>query len=53
MYFDDERDDERDAFDAFGEPEAADETITLGEFEPTATQTMLAIEDSQPTTEKV
>lgn len=51
MYFDDERDDERDAFDAFGEPEAASDEITLGEFEPTATQTMLALEQSQPADE--
>ena len=53
MYFDDERDDERDPFDAFGEPEAANEAITLGEFEPTATQTMLALEQPQTTTDTV
>jgi hypothetical protein len=44
LYFDDEKEDERDPFDAFGEPEAASEEIALGEFEPTATQTMLALE---------
>jgi hypothetical protein len=53
MYFDDERDDERDPFDGFGEAEAANEEITLGEFEPTATQTMLAVEEPQTTTDKV
>lgn len=47
MYFDDEKDDERDAFEAFGEPEAVNEDIALDEFEPTATQTMLAIEEPQ------
>lgn len=53
MYFDDERDDERDPFDGFGEPEVANDEIALGEFEPTATQTMLAVEDPQTTTDKV
>lgn len=53
MYFDDERDDERDPFEAFGEPEATGEEITLGEFEPTATQTMLAVGEPQATTETV
>lgn len=43
MYFDDDKDDERDAFDAFGEPEASEE-IALGDFEPTATQAILAAE---------
>ncbi len=47
MYFDDERDDERDPFEAFGEAEAPNEEIALGEFEPTATQTMLALEEPQ------
>jgi hypothetical protein len=51
MYFDDDKDDERDPFDAFGEPEAANDDIALGEFEPTATQTMLAFEQPQPTAE--
>lgn len=53
MYFDDDKDDERDAFEAFGEPEAANEDIALGEFEPTATQTMRAAEDPQATPETV
>lgn len=53
MYFDDERDDERDPFDGFGEPEVANDEIALGEFEPTATQTMLAVEDPLTTTDKV
>lgn len=53
MYFDDDKDDERDPFDAFGEPEAANDDIALGEFEPTATQAMLALEQPQPTTDKV
>lgn len=53
MYFDDDKDDERDAFDAFGEPEAANEDIALGEFEPTATQTMRAAEEPETNAEKV
>lgn len=53
MYFDDDKDDERDPFDAFGEPDAANDDIALGDFEPTATQTMLALEQPQPATEKV
>jgi hypothetical protein len=47
MYFDDDKDDERDAFDGFGEPEAANEEIALGEFEPAATQTMRAAEEPE------
>jgi len=47
MYFDDDKDDERDPFDGFGEPEAANDDIALGEFEPAATQTMRAVEDTQ------
>ena len=53
MYFDDERDDERDPFEAFGEPEATSDEITLGEFEPTATQKMHALEQPQTTTDPV
>jgi hypothetical protein len=53
MYFDDDKDDERDAFAAFGEPEAANEEIALGEFGPAATHTMLAIEEVQPHADKV
>lgn len=51
MYFNDEKDDERDPFDAFGEAEMANEEITLGEFEPTATQAMLAVEEPQTQTD--
>jgi hypothetical protein len=51
MYFDDDKDDERDAFDAFGEVEISNEDIALGEFEPTATQTMLALEEPRAANE--
>ncbi len=53
MYFDDDNEDERDPFDAFGEPEAATDEIALDEFEPTATQAMLAIEEPKEEPEKV
>lgn len=64
MYFDDDKD-ERDPFEAFGEPEAenddialdefepASEDIALGDFEPTATQTMLAAVEHEKPRDKV
>jgi hypothetical protein len=52
MYFD-HKDDERDPFDGFGEPEVANDEIALGEFEPTATQSMRAAEEPQTSAEKV
>lgn len=52
MYFDDEKD-ERDPFEAFGEPEDANDEIALGDFEPTATQAMLAAEAPETQEDKV
>ncbi len=39
MYFDDHKDDERDPFAAFGEPEAENEGVVIGEFGPAARPT--------------
>lgn len=44
MYFDDEKDDERDPFEAFGDLEATNEDMTLEDFEPAAMQDVPALE---------
>jgi hypothetical protein len=53
MHFDDGKDDERDPFAAFGGPEAANEEIVLGEFEPKPAQIMPALQEAQATSKKV